>query len=66
VNQLVPITERTPALIAAAGNRASYRFFEFFAAQIRSQNSGARRTNAATSSIRSGDRVRAVRPSGIH
>ena len=36
MTQLVPIiTDRTPALIAAVGERASYRFFEFFTAQIR-------------------------------
>jgi hypothetical protein len=33
MNQLVAITDRTPALVAAAGDRASYRFFEFFTAQ---------------------------------
>ncbi len=27
---LVPLAARTPALVAAAGARASYRFFEFF------------------------------------
>jgi hypothetical protein len=31
---LVPLAARTPAFVAAAGARASYRFFEFFAAQI--------------------------------
>lgn len=36
MTQLVPIlAERAPALVAAAGERASYRFFEFFTAQIR-------------------------------
>ena len=30
MNQLVPIVARAPALIAVAGERASYRFFEFF------------------------------------
>ena len=36
MNQLAPITaSRTPALIAASGARASYRFLEFFTAQIR-------------------------------
>ncbi|MFZ0496683.1 MAG: hypothetical protein WBE80_13160 [Methylocella sp.] len=36
MSQLVPITaDRAPALVAAAGARASYRFLEFFAAQIR-------------------------------
>jgi len=38
MNQLVAITDRTPALVAAAGERASYRFFEFFTAQIRNPN----------------------------
>jgi site-specific recombinase XerD len=37
VNQLVPITTSTalPTLVAAAGERASIRFLEFFAANIR-------------------------------
>src|ERR1019366_7605294 len=35
MNQLVPFTERAPAVIAAVGERASYRFFEFFTANIR-------------------------------
>ena len=36
MNQLVPIVaSHAPALIAASGPRASYRFFEFFTAQIR-------------------------------
>ena len=36
MNQLAPITaSRAPALVAAAGARASYRFLEFFTAQIR-------------------------------
>jgi site-specific recombinase XerD len=35
MNQLVSFTDRTPALIAAVGERASYRFFEFFTANIR-------------------------------
>jgi hypothetical protein len=35
MNQLVPIlADRAPALIAAVGERASYRFFEFFTANI--------------------------------
>ena len=37
--QLVTIaTIRAPALVAAAGDRASYRFLEFFTAQIRNPN----------------------------
>jgi integrase/recombinase XerC len=36
VNQLVPISlPAIPALVAAAGKRASMRFLEFFAANIR-------------------------------
>jgi hypothetical protein len=36
MNQLTPITaSRSPALIAAAGANASYRFLEFFTAKIR-------------------------------
>jgi site-specific recombinase XerD len=36
LNQLVPVSaSRAPALIAASGARASYRFLEFFTAQIR-------------------------------
>jgi Chaperonin 10 Kd subunit len=34
MNQLVPFTERAPALIAAVGAHASYRFFEFLTANI--------------------------------
>ena len=33
MNHLVPFTDRAPALVAADGARASYRFFEFFTAQ---------------------------------
>ncbi len=36
MSQLVPIiADRAPALIAVSGERASYRFFEFFTANIR-------------------------------
>ena len=36
MTQLLPIIiDRAPALIAASGERASYRFFEFFTANIR-------------------------------
>lgn len=36
MNQLVPISSPAlPALVTAAGERASMRFFEFFAANIR-------------------------------
>jgi hypothetical protein len=34
MNQLVAVTGRAPALIAVAGERASYCFFEFSTAQI--------------------------------
>lgn len=35
----LPLAARAPALIAAVGDRASYRFLEFFAGQIRNPNS---------------------------
>ena len=36
MNQLAPITASyAPALVAASGPRASYRFLEFFTAKIR-------------------------------
>jgi site-specific recombinase XerD len=39
MNYPVPISSSAlPALVAAAGERASYRFFEFFTAQIRNPN----------------------------
>ncbi|WP_280642937.1 hypothetical protein [Methylocapsa acidiphila] len=38
MNQLVAFTDRAPALIAASGDRAAYRFFEFFTANIRNPN----------------------------
>ena len=34
MNQLIVFTHRAPALIAAVGERASYRFFELFTANI--------------------------------
>ena len=42
MNQLVPFADRTHALVAAAGERASYRFFEFFTAQIQQPEHAAR------------------------
>ncbi len=35
MNQLAPISANVPALVCSAGERASYRFFEFFTANIR-------------------------------
>src|SRR5208283_4907283 len=36
MNRLVPVVgDRAPVIVAASGERASYRFFEFFTAQIR-------------------------------
>jgi hypothetical protein len=35
---LVPLAAHTPALVTAAGARASYRFFKFFTARIRNPN----------------------------
>ena len=40
MNQLVPFrtAEASPALVAAAGERAQQRFIEFFTANIRNRN----------------------------
>jgi site-specific recombinase XerD len=38
MNQLTVITDRVPAIVAALGERASFRFFEFFTANIRNPN----------------------------
>jgi hypothetical protein len=50
MNQLVPFAGCAHALVAAAGARACYRFFEFFTAQIRNLNTrgamAARRMNS--------------------
>jgi hypothetical protein len=35
MNELVAITDRSPALVAAAGERAQTRFWEFFVSNIR-------------------------------
>jgi site-specific recombinase XerD len=47
MNQLVPASH-APALIAAAGERASYRFLEFFTAQIRNPHTRRAYARAAT------------------
>ncbi len=48
-NQLTTIlASRTPALIAASGARASYRFLEFFTAQIRNPHTRRAYARAAT------------------
>jgi Phage integrase, N-terminal SAM-like domain len=38
MNHLIALAARAPALVAAAGERASYRFLEFFTANIRNPN----------------------------
>ncbi len=49
MNQLAPlIADRAPALIAAAGARASFRFLEFFTAQIRNPHTRRAYARAAT------------------
>ena len=49
MNQLAPvIADRAPALVAAAGARASYRFFEFFTANIRNPHTRRAYARAAT------------------
>src|ERR1039458_8910889 len=47
MNQLVPVS-RAPALVVAAGERASYRFLEFFTAQIRNPDTRRAYARAAT------------------
>jgi site-specific recombinase XerC len=48
MNQLVLRTTESPALIAAIGERASYRFFEFFTANIRNPHTRRAYARAAT------------------
>ena len=49
MNQLAPITASyAPALVAATGPRASYRFLEFFTAKIRNAHTRRAYTRAAT------------------
>jgi site-specific recombinase XerD len=49
MNQLAPvILSRAPALVAASGARASYRFLEFFTAQIRNPHTRRAYARAAT------------------
>jgi site-specific recombinase XerC len=38
MNQLVAFADCAPALVGTAGTRASYRFFEFFTANVRNPN----------------------------
>jgi site-specific recombinase XerD len=48
MNQLAPITASyATALVAASGPRASYRFLEFFTANIRNPHTGRAYTRAA-------------------
>ncbi len=49
MNQLAPvILSRAPALVAASGGRASYRFLEFFTARIRNPHTRRAYARAAT------------------
>ena len=49
MNQLVPVNaSRAPTLVASAGARASYRFLEFFTAQIRNPHTRRAYARAAT------------------
>ena len=50
---LVPIiADRAPALVAAVGERASYRFFEFFTANIRNPHTRRAYARAARGILR--------------
>src|SRR5271157_4508183 len=48
MNQLIVFTDRAPSLIATSGPRASYRFLEFFTAQIRNPHTRRAYLRAAT------------------
>src|ERR1700733_7070425 len=48
MNRLAPFTDRVPVLVAPARARASYRFFEFFTAQIRNPHTRRAYARAAT------------------
>jgi hypothetical protein len=49
MNQLAPVfASRAPTLIAGSGARASYRFLEFFTAQIRNPHTRRAYARAAT------------------
>ena len=49
MNQPAPlVSARAPALVAASGARASYRFLEFFTAQIRNPHTRRAYARAAT------------------
>src|ERR1700733_10330106 len=49
MNHLAPITAaHAPALVSASGPRASYRFLEFFTAQIRNRHTRRAYARAAT------------------
>ena len=64
MNQLVPFrsAEASPALIAAAGERAQVRFLEFFTANIRNRNTRRAYAQAVASSW-PGARIAACRRS---
>jgi site-specific recombinase XerD len=48
-NELIPVIDsHAPALVTATGARASYRFLEFFTAQIRSPHTRRAYARAAT------------------
>lgn len=57
MNQLVPFTDRTPAHVAACGEGASHRFFEFLKAQMRHPNACRVYARAA---MREGEEFRAI------
>ena len=48
MNQIIPFATNGPALVAPAGARASYRFLEFFTAQIRNPHTRRAYARAAT------------------
>jgi hypothetical protein len=61
MNQLVVFSDRAPTIVAAVGERASYRFLEFFTDNIR--NPKTRRTYARAGSVQPNRKGRPLRPS---
>ena len=62
MNQLIVFADRAPALIAADGERASYRFFEFFTTNIRNPHTRRAYARAASQCAAPVIRILAHRP----
>jgi len=62
MNQIAPITDRALTLVGASGERASYRFFEFFTANIRNPHTRRAYARAAGQYVADIIRILAHRP----